>query len=1536
MQFTRTRDPFLISERELARLVLDQLDAAVVICDSSGVIVLANPAAQALYGGDPIGLPFGDALPLTWLDKENDSGASRQDVAFSVDAVLKGGSLRGLCLFARDAEQRRVLMLKSAPYRDQKGEFFGCIVSMLDVTAFETAQSRLTAVVEGTTDGIYVKDSASRYLLINRAGAAAIGLTADEIIGKSPYELFDRETAQELVADDEQVMRAGIPETFENRVSLPVGNRIYSSVKAPYRDRVGEIIGTVGVSRDVTEMRRAEEKLARQAALLDLSPDAILVRNMEGKILFWSRGATQLYGWEPTEILGKNKFEVLKPEYPVSVELVNERLSRDGHWEGEIIHHRRDGGSLYVATRKVIQYDEQHKPELVFEVNEDITERKRAEETQAFLAFAAAEFASSLDFDATLKRIADLAVPRLADWCAVHILMDEQVICRLAFAHRDPDMVARVTARPQQYSLDSNATHLVPHVLKTGIAEFQNEVSDELLAESARDEAHLDTLRTLGLAAYMCIPLRARDRTLGTVTFAMSDSGRSYTTHDYELAQELVRRAGLAADNASLYSESQAAQTRLKIVAEASSELTASLDYQTRLERVANLMVPRFCDWCAINLIASDDSIRLAALVHVNPDQLRIIQKWATENPLMPDAPTGTPNVIRTGKAEWVSDATLPPNRRGDDGLWNEYRIQLQVCSYIIVPLAARGRILGAISFVQGESRRHFTRLDLDTAEEIARRTAIALDNASLFHQEQQARREAEENALRISVLQNVTDLLAGAIEPKRVARVAIEQCLQVLAAHAGSVVLRSTDGETIELLEAIGYSSEMVENWRSFPLTLATPLSDAIRNQETILVSGRESLLAAYSGFVQRASDLSGNAWAVIPMRVEGRVLGAIGLTFLDEREFDEEDRVFMSLLGLQAAHAMDRARLFESELAARRAAEFAARRSAWLTQASHILNSSLEYETTFRELAQLAVPYLADWCRIHHMKDDGTADQLVLAHQDPAQVQWAETYIAEIRQTFASRRDSPIGLPNVLRTGKAEIYPDVTDALLQQVAENELQLEILRGVGCTSVMIVPMNASGKTLGAITLVNTESRRHFTQDDLAFAELLAERAASAIENASLFREKESLALELEERVEQRTFELSEAYTDLSKEVVDRTRAEETMRSLLRTSTKLNSTLDVETSLELLIKEALRVVNGLGGFAGLRTLHGMRMRKFYANGKSFAVDYTWAPGAGIPGWVLEHRVPYVTNDAQNDPVILRALPFNRAVKKLICTPIFDAQDQVLGFFEIRDKVGGGEFTRADVDFMMALSPVASIAIQNAQAYQRLSEAEHAVKDSYAQLRALAARLQTIREEERTDIARELHDELGQALTALKMDVALLINTLPKRNKLLLERARAMIEQIDATIKTVRRLSSQLRPGMLDDLGLGPSVEWYAQEFQARTGIEVQADIIQDELPLTHAQATAFFRIFQETLTNVARHANATRVTAKLELQESELVLEITDNGQGFEMDEVRVKRSLGFLGMRERAENVQGRLEIQTQPGAGTTIRVAVPLELTVT
>jgi len=227
------------------------------------------------------------------------------------------------------------------------------------------------------------------------------------------------------------------------------------------------------------------------------------------------------------------------------------------------------------------------------------------------------------------------------------------------------------------------------------------------------------------------------------------------------------------------------------------------------------------------------------------------------------------------------------------------------------------------------------------------------------------------------------------------------------------------------------------------------------------------------------------------------------------------------------------------------------------------------------------------------------------------------------------------------------------------------------------------------------------------------------------------------------------------------------------------------------------------------------------------------------------------------------------------------------------------------------------------------------AEEELKSSREQLRALAASLQSAREEERSRIAREIHDNLGQALTGLKMSLSWLDKKLSEVGdgvppSLLLNEIASMSKLIDAAIQMVREISAELRPGVLDDLGLVAAVEWQAQEFQTRMGIRCRFTSTLENITLDKEQSTAIFRILQETLTNVARHANATRVNITLRKKAGNLILEVRDNGRGITESEISNPRSLGLLGMRERALLLGGNVEISGTPGKGTAVTVKIP------
>ena len=228
------------------------------------------------------------------------------------------------------------------------------------------------------------------------------------------------------------------------------------------------------------------------------------------------------------------------------------------------------------------------------------------------------------------------------------------------------------------------------------------------------------------------------------------------------------------------------------------------------------------------------------------------------------------------------------------------------------------------------------------------------------------------------------------------------------------------------------------------------------------------------------------------------------------------------------------------------------------------------------------------------------------------------------------------------------------------------------------------------------------------------------------------------------------------------------------------------------------------------------------------------------------------------------------------------------------------------------------------------------AEEELRRSREELRLLAAHLEGVREEERKHIAREVHDELGQKITGLKMDLSWMEKRLPAiadqaARESLAAKARSMFELLDQMVMTVRKISAELRPGVLDDLGLVAALEWQARDWQARAGIECQVVTEIRELAVSPERDTAIFRIFQETLTNVARHAQATKVCAHLRVEENWLVIEMKDNGRGITEEERRRAKSFGLLGMNERAALLGGAFVIHGLPGRGTTVRVKFPL-----
>jgi PAS domain S-box-containing protein len=310
-----------------------------------------------------------------------------------------------------------------------------------------------------------------------------------------------------------------------------------------------------------------------------------------------------------------------------------------------------------------------------------------------------------------------------------------------------------------------------------------------------------------------------------------------------------------------------------------------------------------------------------------------------------------------------------------------------------------------------------------------------------------------------------------------------------------------------------------------------------------------------------------------------------------------------------------------------------------------------------------------------------------------------------------------------------------------------------------------------------------------------------------------------------------------------------------------------------------------------------------------------------PAAGSCGTALHQRTAVIVTDIDTDPLWTdyRALARPHGLRACWSTPICASDGRVLGTFALYYREPRAP-SAAELALVGRATHLARIAIERNQLD--------------GQLRALFGYIERVREDERTGIAREIHDELGQALTAIKIDLSWIAQRLPagdpERNASLIDKLAEMARMTDETIDCVRRISSELRPGVLDDLGLLAAIEWQAEEFERRTGTECTVESNLTDSRLDRNLSTAVFRAFQEALTNVTRHARASRVDVRLIDDRLRLRLQVQDNGRGMATQAISSPRSLGLIGMRERARRLGGSVTITSEAGRGTLVVVDVP------
>ena len=666
----------------------------------------------------------------------------------------------------------------------------------LDLTERGTAEDelrrseeRLRLLVEAVVDyAIYLLDPGGRVTTWNTGAEKIKGYVASDVIGRNFSMFFPGEDVRAGKPQEELALarRHGRFEEEGFRVRKD-GSRFWASVVlTPIYDEERNFVGFAKVTRDLSARLAAEqtaqelssERAARAAAeaaairvrdseshfrtlnvrlqaILAGVGDGIIVQSAAGEIIFANDAAAVLCGFDsaqellsaaPQEINARfDLFDEAGRPFPLD-QLPGRRVLR-GEPAGSVlmrVRQRASGKAWWAVVRASGVAGDEGTPELAVTVWHDVTQERQREQNDKYLAQATAALAESLDYSATLSTLATLLVPGLADWCTIHLLSHGRLE-PVATAHVDPEKVRFAQGVQRRYPADPDQPRGVWNVIRTGSSELYPSISDELLTLAARGPEHLALLREAGMASVLIVPIRMRARVLGTLSLVFAESGRHYDAGDLRLAEELGQRAGTSIENARLYAAEKRAREHVVLLARAGEAFSGANSYEEMLASVVNIALPTLADFAFFDLLEGGDQVRRIARAHEDPaiDALVNSTQWVRSDrrdrnlsALSSGAPALYPAIDET----WLQDVATGPEQLA-------VLRRLQLRSLIAVPLWAREQLLGSLTLCFGTSGRQHTEEDLQLAEELARRAAIAVTQARLYAAAERARETAEHAA---------------------------------------------------------------------------------------------------------------------------------------------------------------------------------------------------------------------------------------------------------------------------------------------------------------------------------------------------------------------------------------------------------------------------------------------------------------------------------------------------------------------------------------------------------------------------------------------------------------------------------------------------------------------------------------------------------------------------------------------------------------------------------------------------------------------
>ena len=1001
------------------------------------------------------------------------------------------------------------------------------------------AQARLAAIVESSDDAIIAKSLDGTITSWNAAAERVFGYTEAEMVGRSILTIIPPELHSEEPQIIQRLTRGERIAHYETVRLRKDGTRFHVSLSiSPVRDSSGRVVGAAKILHDITREKKAasgQQLLSDLATTLTSTLDFDVIADRVARLavsgfadwcivdlIVGDEGSSPRVvrrGAAHADPELQHVLDELTERYPPDIDRPTlagpavrrgkaivvpdvpddciDEFARDA---GHAALTRRLGLRSYIvaplATRGRIfgvvaflsataRYDTSDLPlaeevarrtALALENARLFRDIERRENEQRLIADAGAILSSSRNHAATLAALTKLVVPRLADWITIDLV--ERRTNQDSSGSAIALATEPLTGERRRALIRAGPDRQIPSEQSTLFSVVPNDVHDAM----ARDAEQLELITTLGLHSLMVVPIAAGDRVFGTLSLA-AGAGRRYDNRDLRLAEELARRAAMALENTALLTESKTAADRTARLQAVTAGLARIMPVDDVADAVVREGITAFEARDGALCLLSDDGRRLT-MSHAIGVRAETAAEWC-EFSIDDDIPIAeavrTRQPILLGSKE-VVQAKYPVVR--------EANARSHAESWIALPLISNDVVFGGLSFGFAKPKR-FDDDDRAFGIALAQQSALALERSRLLTSERVEREKAQRAADRTSRLQTVTAALAGAVSTVDVISAMLEQGIPAVGANAGVIFRLNEDATAIERVWSVGYPETMIEEIRGIALVSAFPTRDVVQTRQPVFIETASAWLERYEPPRQGMSVAP--AAAVLPLLVGDRLIGVTALRFPEAQAFTADDRAQILSVVSQCAQAIERARLHEAEREARDTERF-------LADVGSALAESLDYETTLRRVADLAVPRFADSC-IVYVVEEGAIQRVATAAVD---ARFGDV-MAEIdrRHPLSLASDGPMA--RVIRDGIEIVVLDMKDETLRAMAIDDVHAELLRRIRFGSMVIVPLRVRGTIIGAVLFGTTESGRRFADREIDVARRLADRAALAIDQARLLR-----------------------------------------------------------------------------------------------------------------------------------------------------------------------------------------------------------------------------------------------------------------------------------------------------------------------------------------------------------------------------------------------------------------------------------------------